>query len=91
MSTASPPGPLSNSWTSRRVLQSPFLQRRSFQSRPVRPESFRRLSPGLWGAAVEPKLEPLLGACLYALKLSGREIDAELVGRLQEAERTLDL
>lgn len=39
---------------------------------------------------VEPKLSPIMGSCLYALKLSGGEVTEQLVARLQEAEKGLD-
>lgn len=43
----------------------------------------------LGAVLVEPKLGPLMGACLYAMKLSGTEISSALVQRLQEAEKAL--
>lgn len=38
---------------------------------------------------VQPKLTPVMGACLYAMVLAGRTVETSLIRKLQEAEKAL--
>lgn len=51
-------------------------------------EPLKELLAPLNAQLVEPKLTPVMGACLYAMVLSGHAVSEELVRKLQEVEKS---